>query len=516
MAQVTEKKALNGFLTGVLFSGIFTMVFACQEQSELPDHSTIRNQGDPDKPAHLPASDYGISSLPTYLNGVNIAWFEFGSDFSHGFQDMQLDQLIARLKSNGGNSLRWWVHVDGSQSPEWQGKGYDRRVVGPGDGLFKNLERALDKAEQEGIKIFFSLWSFDMLRKNDYRNPPNEDNYRLLTDEKVLESYLDHVLTPMVKRFNNHPALGAWELFNEPENMTESWFQQEGAYYGGPAPSLSDLQRVQAKMAAVIHRIASEKDQEALVTTGSKSLGKYNSKAAGGQNLYSDEALKKAAGGDSYAYFDFYAPHYYNNEGQNGRWSPFHHKPGKWELGKKPLIIGEYHVEDLSVQNGQIPGNKLCQKLRKNGYRGGWTWSYYDSLGSEFKKQEDCIRNAGDSDNPLPDYPECEDGSSDPDGDGWGYENKQSCRVVSFPNCKNKDSDPDGDGWGWEGDYSCRVFEYPICEDPSSDPDGDGWGFENNQSCKVKKDPICEDCSSDPDGDGWGGHQQTKNLSIDF
>jgi len=56
--------------------------------------------------------------------------------------------------------------------------------------------------------------------------------------------------------------------------------------------------------------------------------------------------------------------------------------------------------------------------------------------------------------------PWCADASSDPDGDGWGWENDQSCRVRAGTSsapapCQSKASDPDGDGWGWENDGSC-------------------------------------------------------------
>ncbi len=106
-------------------------------------------------------------------------------------------------------------------------------------------------------------------------------------------------------------------------------------------------------------------------------------------------------------------------------------------------------------------------------------------------------------------YPTCSSAASDPDGDGWGWENNQSCRVVSgsssggsnggssgsYPTCNSAASDPDGDGWGWENNQSCRVASggssgggssnYPTCNSAASDPDGDGWGWENNQSCRV-------------------------------
>jgi hypothetical protein len=64
----------------------------------------------------------------------------------------------------------------------------------------------------------------------------------------------------------------------------------------------------------------------------------------------------------------------------------------------------------------------------------------------------------------------------------------------TIPNCLNPASDPDGDGWGWENGGSCIVQVVapvePIappppytCSSSASDPDGDGWGWENGQSC---------------------------------
>jgi mannan endo-1,4-beta-mannosidase len=48
----------------------------------------------------------------------------------------------------------------------------------------------------------------------------------------------------------------------------------------------------------------------------------------------------------------------------------------------------------------------------------------------------------------------CLDGKSDPDGDGWGWENERSCEIAR---CATRASDPDGDGWGWENGRSCKV-----------------------------------------------------------
>lgn len=45
---------------------------------------------------------------------------------------------------------------------------------------------------------------------------------------------------------------------------------------------------------------------------------------------------------------------------------------------------------------------------------------------------------------------------------GWGTNGSEQCAVV--------EPQP-------ETDY---INGYPVCKDPSSDPDGDGWGWENN------------------------------------
>ncbi len=90
----------------------------------------------------------------------------------------------------------------------------------------------------------------------------------------------------------------------------------------------------------------------------------------------------------------------------------------------------------------------------------------------------------------------------DSDGDGWGWDGTQSCRMDEAPECV----DSDGDGWGWDGTQSCRMptpttidppaepvpdaTSRPICQSANSDPDGDGWGWENDESCIVQAPEV--------------------------
>lgn len=132
----------------------------------------------------------------------------------------------------------------------------------------------------------------------------------------------------------------------------------------------------------------------------------------------------------------------------------------------------------------------------------------------------------------------CQLAGSDPDGDGFGWENGASCRVAQIsgpapsgggiPLCESAASDFDGDGFGWENNQSCVVPASGnngggstggenFCSSADSDPDGDGYGWENNQSCVVATDSgnssngsgsgasgFCISAESDPDGDGFG------------
>lgn len=105
--------------------------------------------------------------------------------------------------------------------------------------------------------------------------------------------------------------------------------------------------------------------------------------------------------------------------------------------------------------------------------------------------------------NTTAELPACSSADSDPDGDGYGWENEQSCIVsakplnntasTSFPVCNSASSDSDGDGYGWENEQSClvatdtgNVDSIIYCASADSDSDGDGWGWEMNQSCVVR------------------------------
>jgi mannan endo-1,4-beta-mannosidase len=105
-----------------------------------------------------------------------------------GLNEARLRQALADLVASGGNTLRWWIHTDGSLTPEWGDVSGERKIIGPGPKFIADMQRALDIAAEYKAYVVPPLWSFDMLRDNDFRKPPCKDNYRLLTDDAVLQS----------------------------------------------------------------------------------------------------------------------------------------------------------------------------------------------------------------------------------------------------------------------------------------------------------------------------------------
>ena len=101
--------------------------------------------------------------------------------------------------------------------------------------------------------------------------------------------------------------------------------------------------------------------------------------------------------------------------------------------------------------------------------------------------------------------PACVSAASDSDGDGFGWENNNTCIVTfaagsnsSTPICSAQVTDTDRDGWGYENNRSCVINTQPsqtaqqtnqngrpICSSAVSDSNNDGWGYENGQSCVV-------------------------------
>ncbi len=294
-----------------------------------------------------------------------MAWDQFANDFGPGTTNFEFfDEVFTAFEKAGGNSMRLWVHITGANNPNLQPNGY---CAGLEESHIPDMQRVLDLAYNHNIVLVLSLWSFDMLNTRD--NPVEIVNQaeQLLLVESNIQSYIDNALIPMVDAFRDHPAVGAWEIFNEPEGMSNEF----GWSFTRHVP-MSIIQRFVNRLSGAIHRT----DSDALVTNGTWAMYAGTDVLTGNdiyKNYYSDAELI-SAGGDADGTLDFYQIHYY--DWMSNDISVMHHPASYWKLDKA-ILVGEFFPLDAAG----IPWSTYYQYLYDNGYAGALSWQWQGHAG---------------------------------------------------------------------------------------------------------------------------------------
>jgi hypothetical protein len=286
---------------------------------------------------------------------MNIAWTT-GSNFAKdltNFNQSTWVTILDDIERAGGNSIRWWLHTNGSVSPLFGSNG---RVSGLNSNEISNVRKVLDLAYDRGIVVSLCLWSFDMLQDQGQNLGYTR---ALLEDSLATLAYIEKALAPMVEALHEHPAIMTWEIFNEPEGMTTDFG------WSDERTTMPHIQRFINLCAGAIHRA----DPDAMVSNGSWSF-RASTDSVGYMDFYRDDRLI-AAGGDPDGTLDFVQVHYYDHIGIEG--SPFHYPASHWGI-EKPIVIGEFPA-------GGIQGftTEECYRYAYLlGYAGVMAWSYSD------------------------------------------------------------------------------------------------------------------------------------------
>jgi hypothetical protein len=319
---------------------------------------------------------------------------------------------MLQMHDHGGNVMRWWLHTNGTVSPEFNSSNF---VSGPGSGTISDLKQVLDLAWQREISVKLCLWSFDMLRSSLTPAVLNR-NKLMLTDTAYTHAYINNCLIPMIDSLRDHPAIVAWEIFNEPEGMSN-----EFGFTGIDQVPMSDIQRFVNLCSGAIHRsdstakvttgvwsfkaltdIATLSNKEKLTQLSASQKGEletfffqkyrlslsaneiinYLKKIAEIQNFnyYSDLRLINA-GGDPDGILDFFSVHYYVALGS--QYSPFIHTASYWNL-TKPIVVAEFAMQT----NDGVAKNLLFERAYQTGYAGAIPWSWTDIA---FSTHEDML-----------------------------------------------------------------------------------------------------------------------------
>jgi hypothetical protein len=308
-----------------------------------------------------------------FLNGINLAWSSFSNDIGPNVSTPNLahfENVFAQMQANGGNVMRLWLHTNGQYTPEWNGD----MVISPGVDTISDLKAILDLAWKYDIGLIPCLWAHSMLKISN-GSTITDRSRAILTQPENRQSYIDNSLIPMVEALKGHPAIVAWEIFNEAEGMSEltDWAET----YHIP---ISDIQAFVNVTAGAIHRT----DPDAQVTTGTLDFFYITDVEEGTYNLYTDQRLIEA-GGDVDGTLDFYTVHYYG-------WgpSPFEHPASYWGLDK-PLVIAEFWAD--CEYCGDLPAQSIYSHLYDNGYAGALSWSWTDRNNQLMLSQLDGLFN---------------------------------------------------------------------------------------------------------------------------
>ena len=315
-----------------------------------------------------------------FFSGTNLAWSDYNSDVGDApLNENAWRKAVEGTRAAGGNSIRWWLFNNMSQSPTIDQTTH--LVTGPKENTIANMKKALDIAEEYGVMVSMCLFSHNLMEPNQwglYSEKLDITANELLFEDDGTKAFIDNVLVPVVKAIGNHNALMSWEVFNEPEGMTS-----ECSGWTTKKMALSKIQKFTNKVAAAIHT----ENPELLVSTGSVNI-QY-------QKYWNDAALIEA-GGEAKGTLDFFQTHYYPYY-QNDAVSPFVNTAAQmastYGYDSKPMIIGEFpasgwkgdtYTTSMAAKT-QISTEECYRKAFDGGYAGALAWQYIgDKTESQF------------------------------------------------------------------------------------------------------------------------------------
>ena len=311
-------------------------------------------------PNRIPA----VNNCTFWALGVDYAWNNWGTDFGTGYNQATMQSDFDAMYNAGVRSVRWWVFTDFGSSPLWSGTGKGSTCTGLPANWVANLTAAANYANSKGMKIYFTLSSFDMAYPVGYNGRTfNHDD--VITSTAIRASFLKNAVAPIAAALATNAGVMGWDIVNEPEWMIQA-SDNGGANAALEQMSLANVRAYVHDMAATLH--LSVKQPVSVGSACMKWCGKD-------YDFWSGQGLD---------FFDF---HYYD-------WMTQWYNPAAIAVSAlnyhtdngKPVIIGESMGNPVTEYSGPgSPGfthQQMATALYNNGYAGymAWAWHGNDNI----------------------------------------------------------------------------------------------------------------------------------------
>ncbi len=296
--------------------------------------------------------------------GINYAWKHYAGDFG-GIEGWLKKGVAADpatyaeelndMAAHGIKVVRWWVWPEfWTDAITFSDDGTPEPL---GQQAIDDALKALELADEAGLRIMFCLFSFDGFRPTREAYGIRMTGYHdIVVNNEKRAALMANVVTPFARALQASPhldSLHSWDIINEPEWAVTGANQYGGTLGGDKFEPNDDLEAVthrqMEQFIADTIQVIRRETPEVPVSVGS--------------------AAVKWASAWKQLDVDFYQTHIYN--WVNDYW-PYDLSPADFGLDDKPLLMGEYPVEGLDA----VAHQTLLQSWYTNGYAGALGWDY--------------------------------------------------------------------------------------------------------------------------------------------
>lgn len=313
-----------------------------------------------------------------FLLGANLPWIRYGLDVgtspvtpegglhAHAEGARALDAALARLRRDGVEHARVFLFCDGRAGIRFDADGTPE---GLDAAVFPDVDVLLATAERHRIGLFLVLFDAGLVAAPSVSDGVQGGGHGdLVAEPAKRDALLKRVVEPLLSRYGAHPAIDAWDLFDEPECATlgmhcphperslgaQRWQRIEGALAAAgravglrrssaPGPALVLPSAMRDFLGATVQAVHAH--TRALATVGLAST--------------SNLGLVDALG------LDFFQAHWWEPYGD----APLRRAAADFRLNR-PLVLGAFPATTKTKSVKTVLDTARCA-----GYGGAFVWS---------------------------------------------------------------------------------------------------------------------------------------------